>query len=156
MVLDVAEELAKGTHSCAISSLFPDSYAFSTLRRQAEREVVAKREKLADKSADPASFATYVGRYRIEEGLMIGMEIRVLLEGGKLYAELSIQGKYELTPRGGPSFVAVTRSGDAEVVFVAGKDGGGGAVVKYQGMEFRLTKVSAESPAKQPAGTRRL
>jgi hypothetical protein len=156
VVLDIAEELAKGPHSHAIFSLFPESYAFSALRRQAEREVAAKREKLADKGADPDSFSAFAGRYRVADGLAAGMEIRVLFEGGKLYAELPIQGKFELTPRGGASFVAVTRgSGDAEVLFVKGKDGGGGAVVKYQGMEIRLTKVEAERPAKREAGARR-
>ncbi len=88
---------------------------------------------------------------------MIGMEIRVLLEGGKLYAELPIQaGRFELTPRGGPSFTVVTKTGDAQITFVAGKDGAAsGATLKYQGFNMRLAKIEERRPAKQKAAARR-
>jgi hypothetical protein len=153
VVLDVKEELAKGPHSAAISSFFPESYAFVELRRQAERDVMARREKLADRSADPALFAAHAGRYRVEDGPANGMEIRIVLEAGKLYAELPIQGKFLLTPRGGSTFVAVTKTGDAEIAFVKGPEGGG-MMVKYQGLDFRLTKLDAPPPAKGEAAAR--
>ena len=154
VVLDVKEELAKGPHSAAISSLFPESFAFRSLRDQAERAVAARREKLADKAADTATFAAHAGRYQVKGGPVDGMEVRIVLEDGKLHAVMPIQGKFVLTPRGGASFVAVTKSGDAEIAFVKRPDGGAGMEVKYQGLEFKLVKLEDRPPATQAAAAR--
>jgi hypothetical protein len=156
VVVDVAEEIAKGPRSCEISSLFPESFAYSQLRRKVEKEVAARRDSLVDRTVDPASFAACAGRYRVVAGFAAGMEIAVLHEGGKLYVSLPIQGKFELTPRGRGSFVAVTASGEAEIVFSEGKEGAiESAVAKYQGVEVRLAKVGAGRPEGKKAGERR-
>jgi hypothetical protein len=123
VVIDLAAELARGAHAVELSSLFPESYAFVEFRRRAEEKVAKRREAEAARDADRSRFGDFVGRYRFRDGPASGVEIGMQLEGDKLFSDLPLGGRIELTPRGGSAFAVISTSIEAELTFRRGADG---------------------------------
>lgn len=123
VVLDVAEEIAKGPHTVEIASLFPKKYAFAAFQRQVEEDLAARREKERVASVDPGTFEPLAGRYAVKDGIGAGFEFRVRKDGNKLVALFHDQDPVELVPKGGDSFVCITSAARTEMRFVRGKGG---------------------------------
>jgi hypothetical protein len=123
VVLDVAEELAKGPHTLENASLFPKKHALAEFQRQIEADLAARREKERDRTVDPQTFDAFAGRYRVEEGAAAGFEFRVRRDGRKLYADFPEQEPAELVPIGGERFVCISSTESAELTFARGKSG---------------------------------
>jgi len=140
VVVDLAEELARGAHSVEISSLFPENYAFIAFRWRAEDDIAKKRKREAAPDVDRSAFGDFAGRYRFRDGPAAGMEVAVKLDEDRLFAELPQGGRVELTPKGGASFVCISTSFRADVTFDReGKGPVTGMTVNAGGL-----KVSAE------------
>ena len=123
VVLDVAEEIAKGPHTVEIASLFPRKYAFAAFQRRVEEDLAARREKEREKGVDPETFEPLVGRYVVKEGIGAGLEFRVRRDGNKLVALFDDQDVIELVPKGRDVFVCITSAARTEMRFLRGKDG---------------------------------
>jgi len=123
VVLDVAEEIAKGPHTVEIASLFPRKYAFAAFQRQVEEELSARREKERDPSVDPETFEPLVGRYGVKDGIGGGLELRVRKDGRKLVALFDDQDAIELVPKGRDVFVCITSAARTEMRFGRNKAG---------------------------------
>jgi hypothetical protein len=148
VVVDLAAELAKGAHSVEISSLFPENYAFIAFRQRAEDDVARQKEREGVQDVDRSAFGDFAGRYRFRDGPAAGMEVVIKLDDGKLFAELPQGGRFELTPKGGTSFVCISTSLHADVSFDReGKGPVTGLTVNAGGL-----KVSAEKVASSGAG----
>ena len=123
VVIDVAAEIAKGAHTVELESLFPETYAFATFRRQSEDALMDRREKERDRTVDPKTFDDFVGRYRVNEGEHAGFEFRVRREKDKLFGDFEKRDPVELIPRGGDVFVCIPRLERAELTFGRNRDG---------------------------------
>jgi hypothetical protein len=116
VVIDLGAELRKGAHGVELSSLFPETHAFTDFRRRAEQKVAEERKQAAQ-VVDPKTFSAFVGRYRFKDGPAAGTEVAVRLDDDKLVADLPTGGHVELTPRGGASFAVISTSFRAELKF---------------------------------------
>lgn len=123
VVIDVAIELAKGAHTVELSSLFPQTFAFTNSCREAEAKVAAQRERERDKSVDPRTFDRLVGRFRVRDGIVAGLEFSVARDKDRLFVDFAGQERTEMIPRGGSRFVMISLATRAELEFVGGEDG---------------------------------
>lgn len=143
VVLDVAQEIAKGAHSVEIASLFPPTFAFESFRQESEAAEAAARERERDRTVDPGTFDAFAGRYRVTEGEAVGFEFRVRRQQDQLFADFGEQDPVELVPRGGSAFVCITGTERADLTFDRGPDGVVHAVTVVQG-DVRIVATRLE------------
>lgn len=142
VVLDVAEEIAKGAHTVEIASLFAPTFAFTNFQRDVEAAAAAAREKERDRTVDPKTFDAFAGRFRVQDGVGAGFEFRVRREKDKLFADFPRQDAVELVPRGGAAFVCITGTERADLTFERGKDDAVGSVTLVQeGVRFVAARI---------------
>jgi hypothetical protein len=166
VVLDLAEELAKGAHAYDLPALFPPNPAaeeFAAPILRSYHNLILSR--LA--AVDPAFLAAYVGDYELPEGWGApGERIQMVEHGVSLMMVFPDAHRYELFPQGATSFFAVTWGNtDFEVRFDAnfGVDADGRVrylQLDYGGGGVRINRLGAASyvpyvPTPVPTATRR-
>jgi hypothetical protein len=97
VVINLADELAKGAHVVTIASLFPKNYDLEQWAYQQEQQWTAASEALVNKSIPPDSQSWMSGDYSLSEEPEAGL-VKVYLDEGQLYLQRPNQLPITLYP----------------------------------------------------------
>jgi hypothetical protein len=97
MVLNLAEELAKGPHMLDLAALFPENQAYAQWLQSITDNWKTFYEYRIDRSVKPARLGSLAGAYRLE-GETAALPIRVYLEKDQLYLQMPNELPLELYP----------------------------------------------------------
>jgi hypothetical protein len=104
VVINIAEELAKGPHSAAIASLFPKNEDRERFAFQPLLQYQVNADSQADENYDPSRLADFTGEYR-DPAQTGGQGTRVTLSDGSLYIQKEGMPAARLYPVGGDAFL---------------------------------------------------
>ena len=104
VVINIAEELAKGAHSAAIASLFPKNEDRERFAFQPLLQYQVNADSQADENYDPSRLADFTGEYR-DPAQTGGQGTRVTLSDGSLYIQKEGMPAARLYPVGGDAFL---------------------------------------------------
>jgi hypothetical protein len=97
VVLNLADELAKGPHMASVASLFPKNQAYDEWSSQQIDQWKSLYAYKIDAAVSPASLGSLVGEYRVEGGAAAS-PIRIYLEKDQLYLQKPHELPLELYP----------------------------------------------------------
>jgi hypothetical protein len=97
IVLNLADELAKGSHIASVASLFPEDQAYEQWSLQMTDNSRTFYEYRIDKSMKPASLGYLVGEY-LEQGDASASPVRIYLEENQLYLQNTNELPLEVYP----------------------------------------------------------
>jgi hypothetical protein len=97
VVLNLADELAKGPHMASVASFFPKNQAFDQWSSQQIDQWKFLYAYKIDAAVSPASLASLVGEYQVEGGASAS-PIKIYLEKDQLYLQKPNELPLELYP----------------------------------------------------------
>jgi hypothetical protein len=97
IVLNLADELAKGPHMVGVASLFPENQTYDQWSLQQTDQWKVLYEYRIDAAVKPASLGSLVGNYRVQ-GNAPASPVRLYLEKDKLYLQNPNELPLELYP----------------------------------------------------------
>jgi hypothetical protein len=120
VILDLKEELSKGSHVYKLSSLFPRSVAAESWEFWKRKEYNELCESRAFKNFDFSSLLTYSGNFEIYEPDVMAKQILSVKKGDRiLKLQLNQGGEYELIPDSPQTFSMLDYGGlDVKCTFL--------------------------------------
>ena len=155
VVINLAEELTKGSRHIEIPSLFPDKPEWERVARDLVAAKQRRRNRLPVIELEPAALQACVGVYESAEGDDADSRLTVVFEGDKLYEQFVGGQRRELLATSPTEFYAPDYFLDLEFSFARQGEGPAEAVdVTIAATQARLTRAPDPAPEQKPLQTR--
>ncbi|MBC8404460.1 MAG: hypothetical protein H8E15_04485 [Planctomycetes bacterium] len=130
VVINLAEELAKGKRIVEISSLFPTTFAWTQYLKEAEGKLQKEIDMRRDASVKSWSYPPLAGSYEVQAKSTRWEMVKVFLMDSKLMVQVDDQPAEELIPEGKDRYFHVDFNGSYTFEFQRNKNG------SVTGLEF--------------------
>jgi hypothetical protein len=148
VVIDVAEEVAKGFHFYPLSSLFPANTEAEGLQARLKSAYETQAARRVTPTG-PGQYSGYAGEYRVGQ---TGEPVSVYVEAERLYVRQNSSLPIELSSEAEGQFFHVFRDGsETKIDFERDTQGAViGATGMLYGEEFQLVRLKPVQPTAQP------
>ncbi len=116
-VLDIKEELKKGTRVLKLNTLFSNQYAANAFMDWKYWEMQNRKEKRLNKDISIEMLSEIDGRYKQINGYQ-NYQFSINLKGNKAYLINSLDKEYELFPESESKFFIPSINGDLGITFI--------------------------------------
>jgi hypothetical protein len=123
VVINLAEELAKGKRVVEIASLFPTTFAWTQYLKEAEQKLQKEIDKRRDAGVRSWVFQPLAGSYKVTTKTSRWEKVMVFLKDSKLMVQVDDQPAEELIPEGKDRYFHVDFNGSYTFEFQRNKNG---------------------------------